>query len=194
MPSRASISRASRRRLERWFAAWSFRWRQHAPIRSASKPPQEAAESSPPEPAAPPASPARPVVLVTVLGLSGGTLHEVLELVTKDSRAKPIAPVFITDSLDFTPFRQRRLRFEYLPDRGRQQRFAPELEWDLYLRRRYALLSEKWQTKSIISFGRPPPRECVAHGRPAQGQRALAPPRIHVSEEITMKQGQHEVP
>jgi hypothetical protein len=194
MPSRASISIASRRRLERWFAAWSFLWRQHAPIRSASQPPQQPAESSPPEPAPPPASPARPVVLVTVLGLSGSALHEVLELVTKDTRAKPIAPVFITDSLDFTPFRQRRLRFEYLPDRGRQQRFAPELEWDLYLRRRYGLLSEKWQTKSIISFGRPPPRECVANGRPAHRQRAMAPPQIHVTEENTMKQGHHEIP
>ena len=193
MPSRPRGSSSSRRRLERWFAAWSARWRPPAPIRPADKPVPPPAESSPPKPAAPPSS-APAVVLVTVLGLSGRALHDVLELVTKDARPKPIAPVFITDSLDFAPFRQRRLRFEYVPDRGRQQRFAPELDWDLYLRRRYALLSEKWQTKSIISFGRPPPRECVVNGRPAQGQRAMAPPRIDLTQGITMKQGHHEVP
>jgi hypothetical protein len=193
MPGRARASRSSRGRLKRWFAARSAKWLPRAPIQSADKPIPAPAESRQPKPAAP-ASPAPAVVLVTVLGLSGRALEEVLELVTKDARPRPIAPVFITDSLDFAAFRQRRLRFEYVPDRGRQQRFAPELDWDLYLRRRYALLSEKWKTNSVISFGHPPSRECVANGRPMQAQRAMAPPRTEVTEEMTMKQGQHEVP
>jgi hypothetical protein len=124
---------------------------------------------------APPAKPAPAVILVTVLGLWGRALDEVLELVTKQAETQPIVPVFITDVSDFSAFRRRRLRFEYLPDRDRQQRFAPELDWELYLRRRYALLSEKWQAKSIISFGRAPPRECVANGRPACSQAEIRP-------------------
>jgi hypothetical protein len=106
-------------------------------------------------------------MLVTVLGLSGRPLEEVLELVTKGAETKPIVPVFVTDGFDFAPFRRRRLRFEYVPDRDRQQRFAPELDWDLYLRRRYALLREKWQAKSVISFGSRPPDDNALGGRPA---------------------------
>ena len=97
----------------------------------------------------------------------GDALEDVLELVTKGAETKPIVPVFVTDGFDFAPFRRRRLRFEYVPDRDRQQRFAPELDWDLYLRRRYALLREKWQAKSVISFGSRPPDESALGSRPA---------------------------
>jgi hypothetical protein len=128
-------------------------------------------------------------MLVTVLGLSGQALDEVLELVTKGAETNPIVPVFITDSFDFAPFRRRRLRFEYLPDRDRQQRFAPELDWDLYLRRRYALLREKWQAKSVISFGTRPPEESVRGGRPA-----LEHGGSIATNGEPMRQRRHEVP
>lgn len=126
-----------------------------------------------PEPA-PPASSASPcpVVLVTALGLAGRALEEVLELVTKESESTSVTPVFVTDSLDFAPFRRRRLRFEYLPDRGTQQRLVPDLDRHLYERRRYLLLREKWQTRSLISFGRSPPPECVAAIRPSEPDEA----------------------
>jgi hypothetical protein len=101
-------------------------------------------------------------VVVAVLGLTGQTLQEVIEMAAKAAEATPATPVFITDSLDFDPFRARRLRFEYFPDRGTRQRFASDLDWDLYERRRYALLRDKWQPRSLIWFGRPPPADCVA--------------------------------
>jgi hypothetical protein len=129
-------------------------------------------------------------MLVTVLGLSGHALEDVLELVTKGAETKPIVPVFVTDAFDFAPFRRRRLRFEYVPDRDRQQRFAPELDWDLYLRRRYALLREKWQAKSVISFGSRPPCENVLSGaRPAPAQNGSTVPPGEPT-----PQRQHEVP
>jgi hypothetical protein len=128
-------------------------------------------------------------MLVTVLGLSGHALEEVLELVTKGAETNPIVPVFITDSFDFAPFRRRRLRFEYLPDRDRQQRFAPELDWDLYLRRRYALLREKWQAKSVISFGTRPLDENGSGDRPALEHSRSAAPK---GEPTGLRQ--HEVP
>jgi hypothetical protein len=114
-------------------------------------------------PAAEPAPDApRAVVFVTVLGLSTAALEEVLEVVLREGRNAPVSPVFLTDSLDFRPFRVRRLRFEYLPDGGRRQRFAPDLDWSAYERRRYRLLVEKWRPRSLISFGTPPPADCAA--------------------------------
>jgi hypothetical protein len=181
MPRRGNSLRLSRLRLERWGGLLPARWRHHGRSKSAGKSPQAIPECGPPRPVAPPASPAPAVVLVTVLGLSGGALDEVLKLVTKQAETQPIVPVFITDNFDFAPFRQRRLRFEYLPDRNRQQRFAPELDWDLYLRRRYVLLSEKWQAKSTISFGRPPPRGYGSSSAPAEGKTAIPTRRINAT-------------
>jgi hypothetical protein len=114
------------------------------------------------EPRAPPADAPRAVIFVTVFGLSTAALEEVLEVVAREGRETPVSPVFLTDSLDFKPFRKRRLRFEYLPDGGRRQRFAPDLDWPTYERRRYRLLAEKWRPQSVISFGTPPPADCAA--------------------------------
>ena len=97
-----------------------------------------------------------------MLGLTGRTLEEVLELVAKEVEVNSITAVFVTDLLDFDPFRKRRLRFEYFPDRGKWYRFAPDLDWDLYERHRYALLRDKWKPRLLIWFGRQPPPECVA--------------------------------
>jgi hypothetical protein len=194
MSRAGNASRSSRPRLERWFGLLPARWRRVADTPSAGKPPPPAPESRPSAPLVPPPSPPRAFVLVTVLGLSRRALDEVLKLVAKEAETKPIVPVFITDDLDFAPFRKRRLRFEYLPDRDRQQRFAPDLDWDLYLRRRYALLSAKWQAKSTISFGRPPPREGMAESRPAGGKTEIPTRRINGTEGHTTEQGHHEVP
>jgi len=109
-----------------------------------------------------PADVPRAVIFVTVFGLSSTALEEVLEVVVREGRDAPVSPVFLTDSLDFKPFRERRLRFEYLPDGGRRQRFAPDLDWRAYERRRYRLLVEKWRPQSLISFGTPPPPDCAA--------------------------------
>jgi hypothetical protein len=111
---------------------------------------------------APPAPAPRAVIFVTVFGLSTSALEEVLEVVMREGKDTPVSPVFLTDSLDFKPFRERRLRFEYLPDGGRRQGFAPDLDWRAYERRRYRLLVEKWRPQSLISFGTPPPADCAA--------------------------------
>ena len=123
--------------------------------------------AAPPEAPAPaeaplPADAPRAVIFVTVFGLSLPALEEVLELVAREGQGAPISPVFLTDTLEFKPFRDRRLRFEYFPDGGRRQRFAPELDWPSYERRRYRALAEKWRPQSLISFGTPPPPECAA--------------------------------
>ena len=101
------------------------------------------------------------MILVAVFGLSYAALEEVLEAVGREGRDLPVMPVFVTDWLDFEPFRARRLCFEYVPDGDRRQRFAPDLDWRAYERRRYRLLAEKWRPQSLILFGTPPPPDCV---------------------------------
>ena len=118
-------------------------------------------EPAPGEPRAPPADVPRAVIFVTVFGLSSAALEEVIEVVAREGKDTPVSPVFLTDSLDFEPFRARRLRFEYLPDGGARHRFAPDLDWPTYARRRYRLLAEKWRPQSLISFGTPPPPDCA---------------------------------
>lgn len=131
--------------------------RPHRPAVSEEPP----AEPAPSEPASAADAP-RAVIFVTVFGLSTTALEEVLEVVIREGKDTPVTPVFLTDSLEFKPFRERRLRFEYLPDGGRRQRFAPDLDWRAYERRRYRLLVEKWRPQSLISFGTPPPADCAA--------------------------------
>ena len=104
----------------------------------------EQPDAGPPTPEQAPAADApRAAIFVTVFGLSTAALEEVLEVVMREGRNAPVSPVFLTDSLDFKPFRERRLRFEYLPDGGRRQRFAPDLDWRAYDRRRYRLLGRE---------------------------------------------------
>ncbi len=132
------------------------------------KPPDVPAGSAGPSgaPAAPEAAPStnapEAVIFVSVFGLSAAALEEVLEAVIREGGGSPVSPVFLTDALDFEPFSARGLRFEYLPDGGRRQRFAPDLDWRAYERRRYRLLVEKWRPQSLISFGTPPPPDCAA--------------------------------
>jgi hypothetical protein len=125
-----------------------------------------AAEEPPDVPAGPAAAPPkdapRAVIFVSVLGLSSAALAEVLEAVIREGRGSPVRPVFLTDSLDFEPFGRQGLRFEYLPDGGHRQQFAPDLDWRAYERRRYRLLVEKWRPQSLIWFGTPPPPDWAA--------------------------------
>jgi hypothetical protein len=152
---------AARALVEAWLRRLPRR--RHVPSPNAPRRPEQV-PPMPVVPAAPaPDSASAPgAVVVTVLGLAGHTLQEVIDMVARAAETAPAFPVFVTDSLDFDPFRARRLRFEYFPDRGTRQRFASDLDWDLYERRRYALLRDKWRPRSLIWFGRPPPADCVA--------------------------------
>jgi hypothetical protein len=157
-----AFSRKSAHRLyEDLLGRLPWRWQVRSPIVWSRKQPIPSKPAAP-ETSIPNSVSARATVLVAVLGLAGRTLEDVIETVASEAGTKPITPVFITDSLDFAPFRKRRLRFEYFPDRGTRQRFVPALDWDMYECQRYVLLREKWRPRSLIWFGQPPPSECVA--------------------------------
>src|SRR5262245_48272180 len=104
MPSHGSSARSSVR-LERWLRAL-IAWRRPRETRSAPGPSRPAHVSSPSQLVPAPGIPAPATMLVTVLGLSGRALEDVLELVTKGAETKPIVPIFVTDTFDFAPFRR----------------------------------------------------------------------------------------
>jgi hypothetical protein len=51
-------------------------------------------------------------------------------------------------------FRKRRVLFEFLPPRSEQQRVATELDWQLFMLRRLALIRRKWRPVRVVPFGR----------------------------------------
>ena len=101
------------------------------------------------------------MVLVTVLGLGGEGLERVVDLAERQCAARGAAPVFLTDALDFTVFRRRRLTVDHLP-RAQRPSGGPAgidagLPFGLYERRLFALAKERWKPIAIVSFGRRPP-------------------------------------
>lgn len=96
----------------------------------------------------------QPVMAVVVHGLAPGERENVLDLVTRQGSALGLLPLVLTDDDDFAPLRSRSLIFEYLPPPAVRERFAPGLEWELYLQRRLALIRRKWRPVRVIAFGR----------------------------------------
>lgn len=120
-------------------------------------------------PAAPTPEPAQAVaptrggnVVVTVLGLSGDALDQVLDLAQRQCAERGSRPVFVTDGHDFAPFRQRRLIADQVTDAEGLAAQTPELSWHAYRRRQYALLAARWQPVAVITFGRSPDADCLA--------------------------------
>ena len=95
----------------------------------------------------------RPVMAVVACGLAPEQRDNVLDVIARQSAAADLVPLVLTDDDDFAPLRRRSMLFEYLPPPAARARFAPALEWDLYLQRRLALLRRKWRPVRVIAFG-----------------------------------------
>lgn len=106
---------------------------------------------------------------ITAFGLSDEQLTKVLDTVEADCQRRGAVPVFLTDNDSFELFRARGMVFEYLPPPELREKFAPDLPWDLYLQRRYALFQRKWRPSGIISFGKRLPVD-------GEGSGATGPP------------------
>ncbi len=95
-------------------------------------------------------------VLVTVLGIEAARLDEVIDQAAAVlSRFERL--VFVTDHADFSPFRRRRLAFEYLPPPARRTGPRAGTDWARYLGARYELIVSKWQPVRVVSYGTPVP-------------------------------------
>jgi GR25 family glycosyltransferase involved in LPS biosynthesis len=92
-------------------------------------------------------------IMALVVGLAGDELIGVLDLLRAQRARSDLEPIPVTDCDAFELFRARQLAFEFLPAPGLRARLAPELDWDLYLLRRLALLRRKWQPVRIVAFG-----------------------------------------
>jgi hypothetical protein len=98
--------------------------------------------------------PPKDVLAVVVFGLSEAEIERVLEIVERYCAAHEAVPLLLTDDDAFQLFRNRRVVFEFLPPRAEQQRFAPELDWQLFTLRRLALIRRKWRPIRVVPFGR----------------------------------------
>ncbi len=102
------------------------------------------------------------MVVVTVLGLEGEPLEKVLDLVQAQCRALGRKPVLVTDGCALEPFRRRRLIVEQVPDAEAMAERAPDLPWQLYRERLFALIGRRWRPSATVSFGRRPDVRCLA--------------------------------
>ena len=95
------------------------------------------------------------ILMAVVVGLDGDALERTLAAVSASSGHAEglIATLCLTDCPRFEPFRRRGLLFEYVPGPRDQARFAPDLDWDLYILRRLARLRRKWNPIRIVAFG-----------------------------------------
>ena len=94
------------------------------------------------------------VLAVVVFGLSEAEIESVLGIVERRCAERDLAPLLLTDNDTFELFRGRRVLFEFLPARAEQERFAADLDWQLFTLRRLALIRRKWQPVQVVAFGR----------------------------------------
>jgi GR25 family glycosyltransferase involved in LPS biosynthesis len=92
-------------------------------------------------------------VAAVVVGLESSALMRVVDLLRTDRDTHDVEPIVVTDCDEFELFRDSGLVFEYLPILAERKRLAPELDWELHLLRRLALIRRKWRPGRIVAFG-----------------------------------------
>jgi len=100
-------------------------------------------------PSAPPVE--HQVLLVTMLGVKQASIADIIDRTSAAGPGSKI--VYLTDTLDFTAFRQRGAIFEYIPPLSEQSRYAGIMNWPHYLQRRWALIEAKWAPTQIHAYG-----------------------------------------
>lgn len=93
------------------------------------------------------------VVIVATLSVGEDELSRVAEMAAGHMATGRVLPIVLTDSDRLEILRRHRLPLEYIPPPTLQRRFAPEKNWSLYLRRRFATICRKWRPGALIVFG-----------------------------------------
>lgn len=93
------------------------------------------------------------VVVVAALGIGDEELERVAGMAAGQMATGRVLPIVLTDSDRLDILRRHRLPLEYLPPPASQRRFAPDKNWNLYLRRRFAIICRKWRPGAVIVFG-----------------------------------------
>lgn len=93
------------------------------------------------------------VVIVAALGIGDDELARVAAMAAGQMATGRVLPIVLTDSDRLDILRRHRLPLEYIPSPALQRRFAPDRNWSLYLRRRFAIICRKWRPGAVIVFG-----------------------------------------
>jgi hypothetical protein len=95
------------------------------------------------------------VLFAVMIGLDPAVLERSLAAIraSSDPTGGGIEPLCLTDCERFELFRRHGLLFEYFPPPAQRERFASDLDWDLYTLRRLARLRRKWNPVRIVAFG-----------------------------------------
>ncbi len=95
----------------------------------------------------------QPVIAVLLFGLARDEIEQLLPIIERDCSEKRMVPLCLIDLDAFELLRDRDLIFEYLPPASDQDRFDPDLNWNLYTQRRLALIRRKWDPVRLVAFG-----------------------------------------
>jgi|GEM_PF-4828373 len=90
----------------------------------------------------------------TLFGMTPGDVEEAIEAIEqRQVRSRDFTPVFVTDSSDLAPFRDRGYVVEYVPASITSRAKANRAE-RLYLDERLELIKEKWGVRELVDLGR----------------------------------------
>ena len=92
-----------------------------------------------------------PNAVFALFGLAGAELrHQLDRILPEQHGPQPFLPVFLTNDSDFTPFRDQRLAFEYLPFVCDDAAPPPEPGWAAYLLETLELTLRRWGVRRVI--------------------------------------------
>jgi hypothetical protein len=97
-------------------------------------------------------APTRPVLLVTLFGISAEAQPEILQVILgKFDRRFRI--VFCITTEDFSAFLRQGVVCETFPSVENQRQHQDLLDWPSYLAGKWALVIEKWKPAKILAYG-----------------------------------------
>ena len=94
------------------------------------------------------------VVGFSVCGLGAAATAQIVSRIAGlQTENRDFIPVFLTDSLDSSIFREQGFVFEYIPGPGARRRLEGRYAWKHYASARLELLREKYGLCDVITFG-----------------------------------------
>ena len=133
-----------------------------APTKQPKRITKNRSTGSPKRPRKNPSAP-RPLLLAILFEQTGEPLCRQCAALAAQADRRGMDSLFLIDDSDvFHDLRARSLLFEYFPPSRIRRLARPDLQWDLYRRRRAGILYEKWRPATILPIG-PEARAFAAH-------------------------------
>ena len=94
---------------------------------------------------------------VDVTGLAADQIEALMPTVRQELQRRNYIPVFITDTAEFSPFRNAKTIFEAVPDIERNSRLMPDFDWADRRAKCLELIREKWKPTGEMKLSAPLP-------------------------------------